>query len=54
MKYSGLALQMLVTIGLAVAVGYFLDTKTNLLPLFTLLFTFGSLASVIYWLIRSL
>jgi len=54
MKYTGLALQMLVTIGLAVGIGYYLDIRTNLLPLFTLLFTFASLVSVIYWLIKSI
>jgi hypothetical protein len=44
---------MLVTIGLSVGLGYFIDTRLGLLPLFTLFFTFASLIAVIYWLIKT-
>jgi hypothetical protein len=43
---------MLVTIGLAVGIGYIIDIKLGLLPLFTLIFAFASLIAVIYWLVN--
>ncbi len=55
LKYSGLAFQMAVTIGLMAFLGYKIDIWLNLnFPVFLLIFVFAGLAGSIYQLIRSL
>ena len=54
LKYSGLAFQMLLIIGIPVAVGVLIDQNTSYrFPLFTIIFVLISLSGVIYWLIKS-
>ena len=54
LKYSGLAVQMLVTIGLMAFLGYKLDQWLDIIfPVFLLLFVFASLGLIIYRLIKS-
>ncbi|MEO1054031.1 MAG: AtpZ/AtpI family protein [Bacteroidota bacterium] len=54
LKYSNLAFQMLVTIGVAGWLGYELDQYLHLrIPAFMLLFVMLSLAGIIIKLIRS-
>ena len=54
-KYSGLGVQMLVTIGLATFSGIWLDKKIGLkFPVFTLTFLMGSFAGSLYLLYREL
>lgn len=54
LKYSGLAVQLVVTIGIAGWLGYWLDKYLVLkFPLFILIFTMGTFAGVIYQLYRS-
>lgn len=55
LKYSGLALQMVVTIGLMAFLGYKIDIWFNLkFPVFLMIFIFTGLAGSIYRLIRLL
>ena len=55
LKYSGLAVQMVVTIGVAAWLGYLLDKYLELkFPLFTVLLTMGTFAGVMFQLYRSI
>ncbi len=55
LKYSGLALQMAVTIGLMAFLGYKIDIWLNLnFPVFLFVFILTGLTGSIYRLIRSL
>ncbi|TAE31956.1 MAG: AtpZ/AtpI family protein [Cytophagales bacterium] len=55
LQYSGLGLQMLVTIGLGVWLGSWLDhQQDNRTPIWTLLLALLSIAASIYLLIRGL
>ncbi|MEQ8360933.1 MAG: AtpZ/AtpI family protein [Cytophagales bacterium] len=54
-KYSGLGLQMLVTIGLATFAGIWLDKKLEIkFPVFTLIFLLGSFAGSLYLIYREI
>ncbi|TDB65142.1 AtpZ/AtpI family protein [Arundinibacter roseus] len=54
-RYSGLAFQMLGTILLFTYAGYKLDEwQENQIPLWTLLFSLGSIAASLYMFIRSI
>lgn len=55
LKYTRIGFQMLVTIGLGVWMGVWLDEKTNLdFPLFTILFSLLFIFASIYNVIRQL
>lgn len=55
LKYSGLAVQLVATIGVSGWVGYLLDDYLGLgFPLFLLLFVLGAFAGTMYKLYRSL
>lgn len=55
LKYSGLAIQMLVTIGVMGFLGYKIDGWLELkFPVFLLLFIISALTGIIYRLIKSL
>lgn len=55
LRYSGLAIQLVVTIGVAGWLGYMLDKYLEFrFPLFIILFTLGTFAGVIFQLYRSL
>ena len=54
LRYSGLAIQMIVTIGLMAFLGYKIDGWIGIkFPAFLLLFTFSALTGLIYRLIKS-
>lgn len=54
LKYSGLAIQMVVTIGLAGFAGYWIDKQIGWgFPAFLLLFIMLALAGIIYGIIKS-
>ncbi len=54
-KYSGLAIQMAVTIGVMAFIGFKLDGWLQLnFPVFLLLLTFSSFAGTMYRLVKSL
>ena len=54
LKFSGLAIQMMVTIGVMVYAGYRLDLWLGIkFPAFLLTFTLMSLIGSIYWLYRA-
>lgn len=54
LKYSGLAIQLVLTIGVAGWLGHLLDNYLNLrFPLFIVLFTIAAFAGVMYQLYRS-
>lgn len=53
LKYTGLGLQMVVTLALAGALGYYIDTLIGWkFPVFLLVFLMGALAGTIYLLIK--
>jgi F0F1-type ATP synthase assembly protein I len=53
LKYGGLGLQLLATIGLFAWAGYWLDNRLALkFPVFLLLFTFAGLGGSLYQLYR--
>jgi F0F1-type ATP synthase assembly protein I len=55
LKYSGLAIQLVVTIGVAGWLGYLLDNYLSLkFPVFTLVFTMASFGGSFYLLFRSI
>jgi len=55
LKYSGLAIQLVVTIGVAGWLGHLLDNYLNLrFPLFIVIFTIAAFAGVLYQLYRSI
>jgi len=55
LRYSSLAFQLVVTIGLAGWLGYMLDSYLELaFPLFILIFTIAAFAGMIYQLYRSI
>ncbi len=55
LKYSGLAIQLVATIGVSGWLGYLLDLYLNLkFPLFLVLFVTGAFAGVMFKLYRSL
>lgn len=55
LKYSGLAIQLVVTIGVAGWLGYLLDNYLSLkFPIFTLVFTMASFGGSFYLLFRSI
>ncbi len=54
LKYSGLAFQLLAAIGVFGWLGYLLDKRLNLLPLFTLLFGFLAFGGMMYQIYRSI
>ena len=54
-KYSGLGLQLLLTIGVAGWLGYRLDKFLNLIfPVFMLVFGFSAFGGMLYLLYRSI
>lgn len=54
LKYTGLAMQMVVTIGVAGYIGYWLDKLLGWrFPVFLLLFIIAALGGIIYGIIRS-
>lgn len=54
-KYSGLAIQLVVTIGVAGWLGYLLDNYLSLqFPVFTIVFTMASFGGSFYLLFRSI
>lgn len=54
LKYSGLAIQMMATIGVAGFIGYWLDQQIGWrFPLLLMLFVLGALFGIIYGLIKS-
>jgi F0F1-type ATP synthase assembly protein I len=54
LKYSGLAFQLLAAIGVLGWLGYLLDKRLNLIPLFTLLFGFLAFGGMMYQIYRSI
>jgi F0F1-type ATP synthase assembly protein I len=54
LKYSGLAFQLLAAIGVLGWLGYLLDKRFNLIPLFTLLFGFLAFGGMMYQIYRSI
>lgn len=54
LKYSGLAFQLLGSIGVCGWLGYLLDKRLNLLPLFTLLFGLLAFGGTMYQVYRSI
>ena len=55
LKYSGLAIQMFVTIGVMAFVGFKLDEWLELkFPIFLMLLTFSSFGGTMYRLVKSL
>lgn len=55
LKYSGLAFQLVITIGVGGWLGYKLDSYLGMkFPLFLLLFGMGSFAGAMYQLFRSI
>ncbi len=55
LKYSGLAVQLVITIGIAGWTGYLLDNYFALkFPVFILVFTFSAFAGVMYLLFKSI
>ena len=55
LKYSGLAIEMAVTIGVATWLGYWIDQQLSFkFPLFMLLLMFISLGGILYRLIKSI
>lgn len=55
LKYSGLGMQLLLTVGLSTWFGYWLDEKLdNRFPGFTILFSFLALFGQLFILIKSL
>ena len=54
LKYSGLAFQLLAAIGVCGWLGYLLDKRLNLTPLFTLLFGFLAFGGMMYQIYRSI
>ncbi|MCU0420723.1 MAG: AtpZ/AtpI family protein [Cyclobacteriaceae bacterium] len=55
LKYSGLGLQLLVTIGLCAWLGHWLDVRLGLkFPIFLLVLTFAGLGGSMYQLYRQL
>lgn len=55
LKYSGLAIQLVVTIGVAGWLGHLLDNYLDLrFPLFIVIFTIAAFAGVLYQLYRSI
>ena len=54
LKYSGLAFQLLAAIGVFGWLGYLLDKRLNLIPLFTLLFGFLAFGGMMYQIYRSI
>lgn len=54
LKYTGLAMQMVVTIGVAGYIGYWLDQQIGWrFPVLLMLFVLGALFGIIYGIIRS-
>jgi TRAP-type C4-dicarboxylate transport system permease small subunit len=54
LKYSGLAIQMVVTIGVAGFIGYWLDQQIGWkFPLLLMLFVLSALFGIIYGIIKS-
>lgn len=54
LKYSGLAIQMLVTIGVAGFIGYWLDQQIGWkFPLLLMVFILAALFGIIYGIIKS-
>ena len=55
LKYSGLAIQLVVTIGVAGWLGYLLDSYLSFgFPIFTITFTLASFGGSFYQLYRSI
>ncbi len=54
LKYGGLAFQLLAAIGVFGWLGYLLDKRLNLIPLFTLLFGFLAFGGMMYQIYRSI
>ncbi|SFV33245.1 AtpZ/AtpI family protein [Thermoflavifilum thermophilum] len=54
LRYAGLTTELLVTIGLGVGVGLWIDRKTHLsLPVFTIVLSLGSLVVALWRVIKS-
>lgn len=55
LKYTGLAFQILITLGVLMYLGYLIDQQTGWkIPLFVILFMFLGLAGVIYKLYKDI
>jgi F0F1-type ATP synthase assembly protein I len=54
MRYSGLGLQMMVTIGVFITIGYLLDRHFETPPVFILIFSFIGIGAGFYHFIKSL
>jgi len=52
MRYAGLSAQLLVAIGLAVFIGYKVDHRVNIFPLFTSTLPLLVLGAIFYKLVR--
>ena len=54
LRYSGLAMQMVVTLGVAGLIGYWLDQQIGWkFPVLLLLFVFAALFGILYGIIKS-
>ena len=55
LKYSSLAMQMALTIGIATWIGYWIDRQLGFkFPLFMLLLMFASLGGILYRVIKNI
>lgn len=54
MRYSGLGLQLMVTIGIFIFIGIFIDRHFASSPLWTLIFSFIGIAAGFYHFVKSL
>jgi F0F1-type ATP synthase assembly protein I len=53
-RYSGLGLQLMVTIGIFILIGYYLDRRFDTSPVWVLIFSFIGTGAGFYHFVKSL